>query len=213
MRSRLLEAALSVLGQSEDEVSVIDETIRRAGVSRGTFYNHFDNAEDLLRSVADEAGTELMAVTTPSVLESDDPAARVATGIRTWVALVEQHPVLAPFFRRAGLYILENDRVRSDLPRDLVLGMQGGRFTVEELELAFVLVAGTVLAAINTMAAGPPPTDYGSKLAERVLMSLGVESFDARAVSRAPITMPRLGPDSLIVRAQSVGNGQRARLD
>jgi AcrR family transcriptional regulator len=204
MRSRLLEAGLSVLGQAEDKSVVIDEVIRRAKVSRGTFYNYFDNAEHLLRLIADEAGTELMAVTTPIVLSSDDPAERVSTGIRSWISLVEQYPNLAPFFRRAGLYILANERVRSDLPRDLALGMKAGRFTVEELELAFVLVAGTVLAAINTMAVGSAPKSYGSKLAERVLMSLGVEAKEAKFISRAKITKPKLQQDSLIVRAHLI---------
>jgi len=204
MRSRLLEAGLTVLGQAEDAAAVIDEVIRPAEVSRGTFYNYFDNADDLMRSVADEAGTELMAVTTPIVLSSDDPADRVSTGIRSWISLVEKYPTLASFFRRAGLYILANERVRSDLPRDLVLGMEADRFTVTELEIAFVLVAGTVLAAINTMAVGPAPKAYGSKLAERVLMSLGVDATEARSISRAKITKPKLRQDSLIVRSQLV---------
>jgi TetR/AcrR family transcriptional regulator, ethionamide resistance regulator len=205
MRSRLLEAGLSILGQADDEPAIIDEVISRAQVSRGTFYNYFDNADDLLRSIADEAGTELMAVTTPIVVAHDDPAERISTGVRAWISLVEQYPHLAPFFRRAGLYILENDRVRSDLPRDLLMGMKAGRFTIRELELGFVLVAGTVLAAINTMAVGPAPRTYGSKLAERVLMSLGVDAADAKIISRAKIARPKLQGDSLIVRSKSVG--------
>jgi AcrR family transcriptional regulator len=204
MRSRLLEAGLSVLGQTKDEAAVIDEVIRRAHVSRGTFYNYFENADHLLRSIADEAGTELMAVTTPIVLSRDDPAERISTGIRLWILLVGQHPHLAPFFRHAGLHVLANDRVRTDLPRDLVLGMQSRRFTIQDLELGFVLVAGTVLAAINTMAVGPAPRTYGSKLAERVLMSLGIEASEAKSISRATIMSPKLPQESLIVRSQFV---------
>lgn len=203
MRSRLLEAGLSVLGQDKDEAAVIDEVIRRAKVSRGTFYNYFENADHLLRAIADEAGTELMAVTTPIVLSREDPADRISTGIRSWIWLVEQYPYLAPFFRRAGLHILANDRVRTDLPRDLVLGMKTRRFTIQDLELGFVLVTGTVLAAINTMAVGPAPKTYGSKLAERVLMSLGVEATEAKSISFDNMTKPKLPQDSLIVRSRS----------
>jgi AcrR family transcriptional regulator len=204
MHSRLLEAGLSVLGQIKDEAAVIDEVIRKADVSRGTFYNYFENADHLLKSIADETGTELMAVTTPIVLSRDDPAERISTGIRSWISLVGQHPHLAPFFRRAGLHILANERVRTDLPRDLAIGMKAGRFSVTELELAFVLVAGTVLAAINTMAIGPAPKTFGSKLAERVLMSLGVEASEAKLISRAKILTPKLAQESLIVRSQLV---------
>jgi AcrR family transcriptional regulator len=204
MRLRLLEAGLSVLGQARDEAAVIDEVIRRAVVSRGTFYNYFENADHLLRSIADEAGTELMAVTTPIVLSWDDPADRISTGIRLWISLVRQHPHLAPFFRRAGLHILANERVRTDLPRDLILGMKAGRFTITDLELGFVLVAGTVLAAINTMAVGTAPRTYGSKLAERVLMSLGIEASEAKLISLTKITRPELAEESLIVRSRAL---------
>lgn len=203
MRFRLLTSALSVFGQSRDEPSVIDEVIRRAAVSRGTFYNYFDNADDLLKSVADVVGTELMQAVAPIVEVGQDPAERVSAGIRSWISLVEQYPQLAPFFRRAGLYILANDRVRSDLPRDLYSGIKSGRFTIRERELGFVLVSGTVLAAINTMATGRAPGSYGSKLAERILMSLGVDAATARRISRARIGKPLLPPNSLVAESSS----------
>ncbi|MCL6740618.1 TetR/AcrR family transcriptional regulator [Sphingomonas sp. RB56-2] len=208
MRLRLLEAALSVFGQAADEPGVVDEVISRAKVSRGTFYNYFDNADGLLRAVADAVGTELMQAVAPIVEARDDPAERMGAGVRSWISLVERHPGLAYFFRRAGLYILSNEQVRTDMPRDLVAGMKSRRFTIDELELGFVLVAGTVLAAINTMATGKVPRTYGSKLAERILMSLGVEGSEARAISRARIAAPALSPDSLIVR--SIGAGLSA---
>lgn len=202
MRVRLMEAAFQVFGRADAEPAVIDQVIRLAGVSRGSFYNYFDGAEDLLKAVAKQTGNELMQAVAPVVEARDDPAERVSAGVRSWMQLVEGHPHLAAFFRRAGLYILEqNTQVRADLPRDLIAGMQSNRFTIAELELGFVLVAGTVLAAINTLALGPPPDDYGSKLAQRILMSLGVESDEARLIAFARLEPASLPAGSLIVRA------------
>src|SRR5262245_16586137 len=115
MRTRLMEAALVVFGTDRLDAS-IDDVIRQAEVSRGTFYNYFDNADDLIRAVADAAATELMQAVAPVVGAFADPAERTGAGIRSWIALVEQYPVLANFFRRAGLYILGNDQVRTDMP-------------------------------------------------------------------------------------------------
>lgn len=201
MRARLMEAALLIFGQADASLAVVDEVIRRADVSRGTFYNYFQNPDELLKAVAFETGAELMQAVAPIVESHDDPAERVAAGVKSWMSLVSQYPHLAGFFRRAGLYILESDRVRADLPRDLVLGMKSGQFSIKELELGFVLVAGTVLAAINTLAVGPPPADFGSKLAERILMSLGVDAGDARRISRLKLGRPELQPGSLIARS------------
>lgn len=203
MRSRLLEAALAVFGQAEDEPAVVEEVIRRAGVSRGTFYNYFENADALLKIIANQVGSELMTAVAPIVEARDDPAKRVAAGVRSWISLLEQYPHLAAFFRRAGLYILAADQVRADLPRDLILGIKLGRFTIKEVELGFVLVAGTVLAAINTMAIGEVPASYGSKLAERILLSLGVETQEAKIISKAKIGKPKLPAHSLIARSSN----------
>lgn len=200
MRSRLMESALVVFGSTNVDAGTIDDVIRQARVSRGTFYNYFTNADDLIRAVADQAGTELMMAVAPIVEDHDDPAERMSAGVRSWISLIEQFPMLANFFRRAGLYVLQNDQVRTDMPRDLIAGMEAGRFTVEELELGFVLVAGTVLAAINTMAIGNAPKTYASKLAERVLLSLGVEGADAKAISKLRLSAPKLPPESLIAR-------------
>lgn len=202
MRSRLMEAALLVFGQPAAEPAAIDHVIRKAGVSRGSFYNYFDSAEDLLKTTAIEAGNEIMRAVAPIVDAEEEPECRMAAGIRSWITLVERHPHLSAFFRRAGLYILEqNTQIRTDMPRDLAMGMESGRFSIVDMELGFVLVAGTVLAAINTLALGDPPPNYGSKLAQRVLMSLGVEAADAEAVAFKSISIATLPPTSIIVRA------------
>jgi AcrR family transcriptional regulator len=201
MRSRLLEAALTVFAQAEDEAAAVDEIILRADVSRGTFYNYFNNADDLLRAVADDIGTELMQAVAPVVEARDDPAERVSAGVRSWISLIGRYPGLAVFFRRAGLYILSNKQVRTDLSRDLVAGMKSRRFTIDELELGFVLVAGTVLAAINTMAIGRAPRTYGNRLAERILLSLGVEPSEAGKIAGGRLEKPQLTSESLIARS------------
>lgn len=201
MRARLMEAALLVFGSDGADAGVIDDVIRQANVSRGTFYNYFKNSDDLLRAVAMQAGDDLMAAAMILVERQQDPAKRVAVGVRSWISLVQQFPQLAAFFRRAGLYILESKGVRTELPRDLVNGMASGRFSVKELELGFVLVAGTVLAAINTLAIGNIPRTFGGKLAQRILMSLGIDEAEARSITRKRMANPRLSQESLILRA------------
>lgn len=195
-----MEAALRVFGRTE---GTIDDVIREAGVSRGTFYNYFENADSLLRSVAIAAATELMQAVAPVVESNSDPAARVSAGVRSWVSLIQRYPSMAAFLRRAGLYILEAEQVRVDVGRDLVAGMAERRFTITELELGFVLVVGTVLAAINSFALGGAPTNYGNKLAQRILMSLGVDEPEAKLISRRKLGPVSLPAQSLIL--QSLG--------
>lgn len=208
MRARLMESALVVFGQRGVEASVIDDITAVAGVSRGTFYNYFQSNEDALRSVAIAAANEMMEGVASVVLQFDDGARRTSAGVRSWIRLVAEHPQLAAFFRRAGLYVLEqNTRVRVDMPRDLLLGMQSGQFTIAEIELGFVIVGGTVLAAINSIVLGDAPDNYDQIVSERILMALGVAADDAREIATLPLDRAQLPPDGMIVGAEARATG------
>lgn len=201
-RGRLLEAALLVLGQRGVEASIIDEVTGLAGVSRGTFYNYFRSNEELLKSLAVQAGNEMMLAVAPIVESRNDPAWRVAAGVRSWLALIGENPHLAAFFQRAGLYVLEqNTLVRVDLPRDLIAGMSTGRFTIDRLEIGFDVVAGTVLSAINTLATGNARSGHAEAVAQRILMALGVAATEAQAIAGEAMDRALLPESSLILRS------------
>ena len=51
-RERLLEAAIAVIGEKGPDACSIEDFVAAADVSRGTFYNYFPTAEDLLRAVS-----------------------------------------------------------------------------------------------------------------------------------------------------------------
>ena len=202
MRARLMQAAILVFGQRGVEASVIDEVTSTAGVARSTFYNYFRTNEMLLKTVAIEAGDEIMAAIDPIVRRAVDPAERVSTGVRSWLSVVEGQPHFAAFLRRAGLYVLEhNSLVREHLPRDLVEGIRLRRFTVQRPEVAFDLVAGAVLGAINSLAVRQVPEGYAGDLSQGILMALGIEANEARAISNKPIGEIVLPDDSLVVQA------------
>lgn len=200
-----MAAALQVLGQRGVEASIIDEITTLAATSRGTFYNYFRSNEDLLRCVAIEAGNDMMKAVAPIVESRDDPAWRVAAGVRGWLAIIADNPHLAAFFQRAGLYVLEqNTMVRVDLPRDMIAGLESGRFNFESLELGFDIVAGTVLSAINTVATGNGGERHAAMVAERILMALGVDPVEARAITGEDIARAELPPDAVARRAQAM---------
>src|ERR1700732_983396 len=78
MYARLVESALLVFGERGMDASVIDELIRTASVSRGTFYNYFRTNEDLLIAVSLAVSNEMLRVVDPLAHAETDPAARIA---------------------------------------------------------------------------------------------------------------------------------------
>jgi AcrR family transcriptional regulator len=55
-RERIVAAALEVLGELGDGKITIKEIVGRAGVSRKTFYEHFENREGCFGAALEEAG-------------------------------------------------------------------------------------------------------------------------------------------------------------
>lgn len=214
MRRRLLEAALVVFGEKGVDASIVEEIISVAGVARGTFYNYFQTNEEVMRNVSLTVGNEVARLVAPTVESNDDPAARIACGIRLWLLLIRKHQILARFYRRSGLYFFDHDQEvalpKRDTARYLVKGIESGRFTLPDIGLGFVVVSGLLVAAIAVIAHGPVPEDFGDFVAERILLGLGVELEEARSIAHGPLHEMDLPPDSLIISAEALAFGLTA---
>lgn len=204
MRMRLIESAMLVFARHGADGSVIDEVIRTAEVSRGTFYNYFRTNEELLVAVAAEVANQLLHIVDPVVRGQADPAARVAYGVRLTLMVARAHPHLAAFLDRVGPPALSAQSLVTEvLPRDLAAGMASGRFDTMHPRLAFDLVTGPVLAGLHSLLTSEVPPTYAEDMAQAVLMSLGVPKAAARRFATLPIAEIALAPDSLLVRAQA----------
>lgn len=58
-RARLLDAGMRVLGDRGYQAARVDDVVRVAETSRGTFYLYFQNKEDLFRALAHAAANEM----------------------------------------------------------------------------------------------------------------------------------------------------------
>lgn len=204
MHRRLTTAAFVVLAERGVEASIIDEITTLAGVSRGTFYNYFRSNEDVLQTVAITVGDELIATSEPHQEKLEDPPQRLAAGVRIWLTLVRRHPALARFMRRAGTYILEERAgVNRELP-GLHKGLASGRYNFASVDLAYLLVGGTVIAATAEVARRAVPADFPELVAERVLLGVGIGHAEAAACARIPLGEVAFKPGSLVLEAEEL---------
>ena len=97
MRTRLLGSALQLVAAKGPGATSIDDVIAAAEVSRGTFYKYFPSPDALVRELAVEVAKDLVYLADPVVRERDDPAERVACGIRLVARLALHHPAAAGF--------------------------------------------------------------------------------------------------------------------
>lgn len=198
-RGLLLREALLVFAEHGLATAVIGQIIQRAGVARGTFYNHFATDEALYIAVAGEVSDAILQLVDPLVLQHKHPAARVACGINTVLSLVRAQPKLARFLDRGGVMALRHGTlVNQVVPRDLLAGMQAGCFSVQPLPLAVDLLLGPLQMAFHLHAHEDPGPDYGPLMTAGILRALGLAATEASALANTPVHCPAIVPDSIL---------------
>jgi len=191
MRSRLLGSALQLVAARGPAATSIDDIIAAAEVSRGTFYKYFPSPEVLVRELAVEVAKDLVVLADPVVRARDDPAERVACGIRLVARLALHHPAAAGFLVQLGWPDTHGQDVLLDfVRRDVAEGMKRGRFRTMPMPLALNMVCGAVIGAIHCMLKPSCERDFAEMTAAATLRALGVagKTADALAYKRLEST-------------------------
>ena len=125
MRRRIVNAASRIFSKMGYANATVADILKEAGgMSRRSFYEHFDSKEDALLAIVDE-GAAIIADGLARMAEVDDPLARIDLGIETFVTWG------APEFTRIGYQVMAaGERVRK---RRLEYGQQIADIFTENL--------------------------------------------------------------------------------
>jgi hypothetical protein len=131
----------------------------------------------------------------------EDPAHRLAIGIRLFIRRAHDEPHWGRFLARFGLSSASLRGMWAGPPmQDLVRGISTGRYDVRRAAVssALAVIGGAVLSAICVVLEGHQTwTHTGSDVAELTLRSLGVTPAEARRLSRTklpPLAALPVGP-------------------
>lgn len=193
MRARLLGSALHLIAQQGPAATSIDDVIAAAEVSRGTFYKYFPSPEALVQELAFEVAKDLVFLADPVVQERDDPAERVACGIRLVARLALHHPAAAGFLVQLGWPDTTEgeNALLGFVRRDIEQGMKLGRFCEMPMPLALNMVSGAVIGAIHCMLKPGCEEGFAELTAAATLRALGVPARTAHTIAHKrlePIT-------------------------
>jgi AcrR family transcriptional regulator len=146
MRERLIAATMDVYSQSTGgRRPVIDDVIRAADVSRGTFYKYFDTLDEVLTEIGHSAASEMLLSYDRLFGPLEDGAVMLATGPLMALARAAMDPAHGAIISHADMV----DRISGDDPRrqqvyhSLNRGRDQGIFEFDAIEAAFDLVIGT----------------------------------------------------------------------
>lgn len=197
MRMRLLSTAVRLGAEKGPAALTIDDIVVGAEVARGSFYKYFPSVDALLRELATQMANELIRMAEPVVQGFEDPAERVAVGIRLVARTAIDHPAVAAFLVRLGWPDLRGpDMLLEFVRRDLSEGIRRRRFTRMPITLALNVVAGSVLGAAHCMLQEGCEPDFAEQSAAAALRALGIEPDEAKRLSTRrlrPVEWPEAG--------------------
>lgn len=208
MRRRLIESAILVFAEQGVNSAVIGQVIQAAGVSRGSFYNHFRTNDDLCDAVCQDIANELVAYTEELVARCSAADAAVALGVITVLSAAQHYPVLGHFMSARSLNAeMLMREISGGLTRELTDGMAAGVFHSDDVGLATDMVLGMVRVAMLRLATRQTeplsPAEYISGAVAAILRCLGVARSRAlELTSTAPVT-PVFAENSIVARAQA----------
>jgi AcrR family transcriptional regulator len=159
-RAKLLDAALTAMSDKGFHATRVDDVVRIAGVSHGTFYLYFANKEELFRALAEACAEEAIELAAALPEISPDPAGRDV--LRDWLAEYLE------FYRRHGVVIrgwVENQFADRTLAR---LGTKSFR---------------RITATVHTSMSGSKKTSRSVELRATALLAM-VERFAYTVTSR-----------------------------
>lgn len=202
MRQRLVESAMLVFAEKGIGASVIQDVVLAAKVSQGTFYNYFRTNEELLIGIGEELNNELMSLIEAEVSQLDDPAQRMATGLRLYLHTARSFPLFARFVSTAGLNgVGPNSMIYEFLPPHIEKGIARGVFANLPIDVALDLIAGTSMAAIVRIVADATRPEYPEQIVATILRGLGLTAGEASHRVATPLPLLQPTADSLLVRS------------
>lgn len=190
-QARIHQAALRLFAEKGSTGVTMSELALAAGVARGTVHNNLDSPEALFSTVAAQLSSEMHQRVVASFKGIEDPAHRLANGIRFFVRRAHEEPHWGRFINR---FAFSNESLQGmwagPPTQDVLHGMSQRRydFPQEQLPAVIAMIAGTTLSAIFLVLEGHRAwREAGSDAAELVLRALGVSAEEARTLSRAEL--------------------------
>jgi AcrR family transcriptional regulator len=180
----IIKSAIPVFAEHGPDIPVIDDFIKAAGVSRGTFYNYFQTTRELLDAAMSEISDEVIATIVPAVAHMSDPVLRLATAARIYYRKATADPLFGAFLDSvSGVGALAIERARGDLQEAMDAGLLG----VKDIDLAQAIALGVMVFALKSPAARAGSDAHGVEVVRAILAGLGVAKPLIRRALSAPL--------------------------
>jgi AcrR family transcriptional regulator len=204
-RERMLRAVIAAVAEQGYQGLAVDDIVNRSGVSRSTFYEHFENKEDCFLAAHDQLLAQLIGAFESAYRSGEGPVARLLRGTGALLERLAAEPEVArvALVEVAGASPLARERCRSAqcsllacLEETIMEGAPPGTFS-EQLGIAAIVGASADAAErVRAGKAGELAEHRGELVSLALAPFVGIEEAE-RAVAEAAGQLPAgSGPEA-----------------
>jgi AcrR family transcriptional regulator len=190
-RAALIAAGFDLLVERPIDAIPIDDVVARAGVAKGSFFNHFSDKKAFAKSIAAEVRAELEALVAQANAGVADPVARIAGGMRVSAAFALREPRRsAVLLRGYGPLTARDHPLNRGLREDIAAACAEGLLRPEAKDSGVLFWLGLCQILMNNLVGHRPGPDEAEQRTREMLIlgltGLGIPDDRAAAASRKP---------------------------
>ena len=188
MQLHLLFSGLVLASSNSIHELEVEDIIKHAKVSRGSFYNYFPSIPALYDVLAKQLMQEFAEMIDALAPESFDTVTRLASTMRIFMRILVDVPMLGRFLtQRQWPSTKPDSEIFQNIIRDVQLGIKEGNFTNMPASIGTNIVICSLIGGVHTMLLTPPAKGFETKVTNQVLIGLGIEATSANKIAKMPL--------------------------
>lgn len=188
VRQRILDVAETLMTKRGVDAVTIDDIADAADIARRSFYHHFESKYDLLVPIARARTKALNERIDRLVAGIDDPAESMATGMRHGFRGFTRDPLCTWFVLHSGLpHERLYEGVGESGARDVLRGVEAGRFHIGNHEIVRLLLSGAFIAVLHAHVTKKLAAGDLDDAVEHLLRLLGLSAAEAHDIAHRPL--------------------------
>ena len=188
MQLHLLFSGLTLASTNSIHDLEVEDVIRQADVSRGSFYNYFPSLPALYDGLAKQLMQEFSDLISASMPPSVDTVTRLASTMRILMRLVVDFPMIGRFLTQIQWPSQNPDsEIFQNIIRDIQLGIKEGSFANMPASIGASITIGSMIGGIHTMLLKRPAKGFEDQVTNQVLIGLGIDAKLASKISQMPL--------------------------
>ncbi len=184
-RAALIAAGFDLLAAKPIDAIPIDEVVARAGVAKGSFFNHFTDKQAFAEAIAAEVRLQLEERVTRANAGVADPVARIAGGMCVGAEFAMSDPKrTAVLLRSHGSSTARANPLNKGLVEDIDAACRQGLLRPEAQGSGVLYWLGLCqILMVNLVERRPDAASARSPLAEMLVLGLSGLGVDAARVA------------------------------